>query len=138
MRLCMEISDARSVILDSSVWVAFLLDSDSQREKAKRILGNLQDIALVVPEYVLVEVATALKHKGYEEVAKKFVAEVMEGGRTFLPSGESLAHTTAELFLKRGRDRLSFTDTALLALSEQYRVITFDRKLQKAIDKARV
>ncbi|MEK7107451.1 MAG: type II toxin-antitoxin system VapC family toxin [Patescibacteria group bacterium] len=133
----METSDAGSIILDSSVWVAFLRDSDSQRGKAKRILGNLQDAAVAVPEYVLVEVATALKNKGYEKVAKKFVAEVMEDGRAFLPAGESLAHATAKLFLERERDYLSFTDTALLALSEQYRVITFDRKLQKAIDKAR-
>jgi predicted nucleic acid-binding protein len=113
----MGIFDAASVILDSSVWVAFLRDTDSQREKAKRMLDNLRDAAVVVPEYVLVE--------------------VMEDGRAFLPAGESLAHATTKLFLKRERDHLSFTDTALLVLSEQYRVITFDRRLQKAIDKAR-
>ncbi len=130
----MGISDSESIILDSSVWIAFLRESDSQREKAKQILSSLQDVEVVVPEYVLVEVATALKNKGYEDIAKKFVAEVIKGGHAFLPAGESLAQAAAGLFLKRERDRLSFTDTALLVLSEHYHVITFNQRLQKAID----
>lgn len=133
----MEISETEQIILDSNVWIAFFRDIDSQHEKAKRALADLRDAEIVVPEYVLVEVATALKSKGYEDAAKKFVAEVIEGNHAFLSSGESLASMTASLFLKGERDHLSFTDTALLVLSGDYRVITFDKPLQKAIAKTR-
>ena len=134
----MEISDASPIILDSSVWIAFFRQDDSLREKAKRTLSGLRGMTIVVPEYVLVEVATALKRKGYEEAAKKFVAEVMKDGQhTFLPAGEHMAGSTAELFLTRQRDGLSFTDTTLLLLSEKYQIVTFDRGLLKAIKNAR-
>lgn len=133
----MEISDGPDIILDSSVWITFLRGDDSQHKKATHLLRDLRYVAMVVPEYVLIEVATALKSKGYEDVAKKFVAEVIrEGFHTFLPAGE-LATNTAALFLQQHSDHLSFTDTALLVLSEHYRVITFDKRLQKAIDRAR-
>ena len=132
----MEISEGPDIILDSSVWIAFLRESDSQHEKAKYLLRDLRYTAMVVPEYILIEVATALKSQGYEEVAKKFVAEVIrEEFPTFLSAGELATHT-ATLFLEQHSDHLSFTDTALLILSEEYRVITFDKKLQKAIKRA--
>ena len=132
----MEISEGHNIILDSSVWIAFLRGDDSQHERAKYLLRDLRHTAMVVPEYIMIEVATALKSKGYEEVAKKFVAEVIrEEFPTFLSAGELATHT-ATLFLEQHSDHLSFTDTALLVLSDEYRVITFDKKLQKAIKRA--
>lgn len=98
--------------------------------------NSLRGAAILIPEYVLVEVATALKRKGYEDAAKKFVAETMKDGHNaFLPVGE-LASLFAAAFLERN-DTLSFTDTALLVLSERYRIISFDKRLHKAIERSR-
>ena len=100
----METSESRRIILDSSVWIAFLRESDSQREKAKKVLHNLRDTEVVVPEYVLVEVATALKNKGYENVAKRFVAEVLKGDHSFLASSTTVLQTTMSLFINRNNE----------------------------------
>lgn len=127
----MASNDARGIILDSSVWVAFLHGKDSQHAKARGLLTGLPDV-LYVPEYVLVEVATILKRKKKDEEAKKFVRKTLvERPETFMPSAE-LAYQTMQLFIRRD-DGLSFTDTALLVLSRDYRIITFDRALARAL-----
>lgn len=127
----METSE-KKVILDSSVWVSFLHDVDSQHADALKVFEEIGD-TITVPEYVLVEVATILKRKKKLSEAKRFVHRVLnEKAESFLPA-ESLAQETAVIFRERN-DTLSFTDTALLVLSKRYRVITFDRALQKAIE----
>lgn len=129
----MEI-EGSGIVLDSSVWVAFLHDTDSQHSQALNLLDRIGE-NVTIPEYVLIEVATTLKRKKKANEAKKFVHRVLnEQPQSFLPA-DSLVHEAAELFRERS-DNLSFTDTALLVLSGQYRVITFDRHLQKAIEAA--
>lgn len=137
MKSYMETSDARDIILDSSVWIAFLRDTDTQHEKARRVLADSQTDTIIVPEYVLVEVATTLKRLKSEDVSKQFVIEVMEDGDpVFLPVGDALPRETARIFVSGTKDGLSFTDTALLVLSKRFRIITFDRRLQRAIDQS--
>ncbi|MBI4093597.1 type II toxin-antitoxin system VapC family toxin [Candidatus Kaiserbacteria bacterium] len=121
-----------SVILDSSVWIAFLYREDSQHEKAKKVLQASRKDEIVIPEYVLIEVASTLKRKRYEREAKKFVAEAVVGEEHAFLHAATLAHETADLFCARN-DKLSFVDTALLVLSRQYRVITFDAALRRAL-----
>ena len=123
----------RYVILDSSVWISFLYKEDSQHERARKVLGGLVN-TILVPEYVLIEVATALKRKGKGTDARSFVRQVLEDNETFLPSN-TLVHETADLFCTRN-DHLSFTDTALLFLSREHRVITFDKALARTISSA--
>ena len=130
----MEISDGSSIILDSSVWIAYLHEEDSQHKKALGLVGALPD-TIIVPAEVLSEVAMALKNKRQENLAKGFVHTVISGDVSLLVSDENVVRQAAETFLTR-TDRLSFIDTTLLVLSEKYRVITFDRNLQKAINSA--
>ena len=121
-----------SVILDSSVWIAFLYREDSQHEKAKKVLEASRNDEIVIPEYVLIEVASMLKRKRYEREAKKFVAEAIAREEHSFLHAATLVHETVDLFCKRN-DKLSFVDTALLVLSRQYRIITFDTALRKAL-----
>jgi predicted nucleic acid-binding protein len=126
----MEVSE-QLVIFDSSVWVALLHYTDSQHQKALKVFGEVGDV-IVVPEYVVIEVATVLKQQGKLEEARQFVHRVLnEKPESFLPA-EALIRETASLFQDRS-DKLSFTDTALLVLARLYRVVTFDRALQRAI-----
>ena len=128
----METSD-RKIILDSSVWVAFLHDTDSQHKEALEVFERIGH-TITVPEYVVIEVATILKRRKKLDEAKRFVHRVLnENPQSFLPA-DSLIYETAALFRER-TDQLSFTDTTLLVLARSYRVITFDRDLQKAIER---
>ncbi|MBI5470180.1 PIN domain-containing protein [Candidatus Kaiserbacteria bacterium] len=127
----METSKA-SIVLDSSVWIAYLHKEDSQHEKAREVVGNITDIVLV-PEEVLSEVATAFKRLKRDDLAKNFVRRVISGESSLFVLDETIVYKIATTFLSRS-DRLSFTDIALLVLAQEYRVITFDRQLQKAIE----
>ena len=127
----METSNAK-IILDSSIWVAFLHDTDSQHKQALAVFERIGN-TITVPEYVVIEVATILKRRKKPDEAKRFVHRVLnENPQSFLHA-DSLIHETATLFRER-TDQLSFTDTALLALARSYQVITFDRDLQRAIE----
>ena len=127
----MATHDAKAVIPDSNVWIAVFRKEDSQRPKAMRVFDELEGAEIVVPEYVLIEVASILKLKGHEKEARAFIMETLNSERGFLAAG-SLAYETAKLFCER-HDKLSFIDTALLVLSRDYRVITFDKALGKAL-----
>lgn len=125
--------DLSRVILDTSVWVAFLNTEDSQHTKAQKLMDEMTDQVLV-PEYVLVETASVLKNYRRHAEAIEFVKMTLADAATFI-SSDSLVYETGELFCSRN-DGLSFIDTALLVLSETYRVITFDKRLQKEINRA--
>lgn len=132
----MEISDAPGIILDSSVWIAYLHQEDSQYDKAIKTVDSLTD-PVIVPVEVLSEVGTILKSKGREDLAKRFVSEVVSGQSIpLLVPDEDTVRRVASTFLSRSGDKLSFADTALLVLSQEYRIITFDKHLQKAIERA--
>ena len=132
----METYNAPGIILDSSVWIAYLHEGDSQHEKAMRTVDVLTD-PVIVPDDVLNEVGTTLKNKGREDLAKHFVREVVSvSSMPLLVLDEDVVRRVANTFLSRSGDSFFFTDTALLVLSDEYRVITFDKKLQKAIKRA--
>ena len=122
------------IVLDSSVWIAYLHKEDSQHTKACAVVGELVE-PIAVPAEVLDEVATTLKNKKQTDLAKGFVQQVISDGSSLRISDEHTIRSAAEAFLAR-TDKLSFTDTLLLILAKSYRVITFDRDLQKAIEQA--
>jgi predicted nucleic acid-binding protein len=123
------------VIIDSSVWVAFLNENDSQHSKAKKIFNELKT-GIMLPEYVFMEVATILLIKANKKVAAKFI-EISEDNsdiEIYLSNGE-LFLSTIQLFKDSAEEKLSFVDMSLLFLSASYKTITFDKNLQKAIIK---
>ena len=68
--------------------------------------------------------------------ADEFVEEILRGGEfTLLPSSPSLFDAAARLFLASPK-KLSFVDCALVVLSREYTVLTFDKALAKAIQAA--
>ena len=131
----MEISSAKvPIVLDSSVWIAYLHKEDSQHTKARAVVGELVE-PIAVPAEVLNEVATTLKNKEKADLAKGFVHQVISDGSSLRVSDENTIRSAAETFVAR-TDKLSFTDTLLLICAKSYRVITFDHNLQKAIEQA--
>ncbi len=130
----MEISESEAIILDSSVWVAYLHQEDSQHGKVMKLVDTLPN-ATMVPTEILSEVATVLKNKRREDLANAFVRSVIIDGSSLLVSDENLVRRVAKTFLESGRGNLSFADITLLVLSREYRVITFDKELENAISK---
>jgi predicted nucleic acid-binding protein len=123
------------VVLDSCVWIAFLCKTDSQHSKANKLVATL-GADILVPEYVLLEVATVLRQKKYNAEACVFVKKVIHDPGVFLPAQNSV-YDVATLFCAENRRTLSFVDVALLDLSAVYEIVTFDKKLASAIGKTK-
>lgn len=121
---------SKKIILDSNVWLAYFIEDDSQHDKAVVVFSNITE-TILMPEYVLLEVSTLLRSKKHNVKAVDFCRKMITNRETFLHS-MPLVGETADTFCKRN-DKLSFVDTALLVLSKEYTVITFDKALQKAI-----
>ena len=120
-----------AVVLDTCVWVAFLCDVDSQHSKACKLVETLR-AEILVPEYVLLEVATVLRQKKYNAEACAFIEKVVDDPAVFLPAQNSV-YGAARLFCAEKRSTLSFVDVALLDMSAVYEVVTFDKTLAKVM-----
>jgi predicted nucleic acid-binding protein len=131
MVLCMAKRLDTRIVLDSCVWIAFLCKADSQHDKANKLIETLR-AEIVVPEYVLLEVATVLRQKKYNAEACVFIEKVINDPAVFLPTHDSV-YGVAKLFCTQNRSTLSFVDVALLAMSAIYTVVTFDNALARAI-----
>lgn len=119
-------------IVDSSVWIASFLPKDTQHAKAQRALGKLKHV--VCPEYVILEVITVLRQKREQALAAQFLDLLEQGSdATIIPSSLSLLTATIALVKRNRYPKLSFVDTALLVLSHDHDVLTFDRALTRAI-----
>lgn len=125
--------NSQSVVLDSCVWVAFLHKEDTQHAKARTVMEHMNRPVLV-PEYVLLEVASVLAHKGYRTQAQAFVERVIHDSGVFLPMGD-FVYDTARRFCEHHASKLSFVDIALLVLNDTYEVVTFDEHLHRALQK---
>jgi len=123
------------IILDSNVWVSYLNKDDSQHKKAKKVFQETDD-SIVVPEYVIIEVCTILLKKTDKETANNFIELVFNNQNTeVLFFSEFIFGEFVDNFKDTQNKKLSFIDTALLYLSKSYQVITFDKELQKTINK---
>lgn len=115
-------------IIDSSVFIAFYRDGDSQHEKAVRVITDLAGRTLIVHPYVIQETVTALCRKHSYELAKQFLSDVVSGANTIIPHVYIRADIDAFLEAKK---RMAFTDIALISFAKQAsaELITFDEQM---------
>ena len=118
--------------VDSSVWIAYFYKEDSQHAQAERVFRTLTR-PLLLHEYVIGEVCTVLNQRVSKLQADAFIEYVM-GNRDIriIPSNAEFFLETLSFFRKQRRRSLSFIDVALLYLSKQSSVVTFDRTLARA------
>ena len=122
-------------VVDSSVWIARLSETDNQHAQAERVFEELEGSRVLVPEYIAIEVCTILARREGKDKADVFIDMVRDNEDIeYYGAGLSFFHEVLRLFRVRGDDKLSFTDVALLHLSKEFSVVTFDRALQKALE----
>ena len=109
-------------------------EADTQHAKAINIFEATAERKIIVPEYVALEVSSVLAARVTRVLANNFLEIISDNSDIeILYSDRAFFIKTATLFRTSLTDKLSFTDTALLNLSRQYEVITFDTDLDKAI-----
>jgi len=123
------------VILDSNIWIGYFNKDDVHHKVAIVRVNSLSKQDVYVPEYVVVESLSVLKMRQSELVAK-LCLDVFQHTHHIhiIPSGD-LFKKTITLFQTLSDKHLSFVDLSLLALSRDYTVKTFDKKLAAAIKK---
>jgi predicted nucleic acid-binding protein len=121
------------VILDSNIWIGYFNDKDSLHKQTLKIVDSASIV--YVPEYVLLESVSILKMKATPTLAN-FCLDVFLHTHNIhiIPSGD-LFKKTITLFQTLNDKHLSFVDLSLLALSRDYEVKTFDKKLAATIKK---
>ena len=124
-------------ILDSNIWIAFFNFEDNQHQNAEEVVLRISK-ELIIPEYVITEVCTVLTQKINKQATNKFLDFIFSNSDIqVLYSGIEFFQPVLVLYQKLVNDKLSFIDVSLLYLSRQYQVVTFDKKLEKAIVEAR-
>ena len=120
-------------IFDSSVWIAFLYQSDQQHQKAEKIFA-LHQGTIMIPEYIIAEIVTVLTRKGAKPLADRFLEMVTDNKDVELLfcTDQFFMHLTT-VFKTHHQRNLSFVDMMLLVLADSYHIVTFDRALQQSI-----
>jgi predicted nucleic acid-binding protein len=122
-----------AVVLDTSLLVAYFNTRDVHHAAAARVM--LQVVAgrwgrALLPEYVVLELATVLMARRSVEVASEAVESLLAAAEVdFVPCSDRFARTL-EAFGAQRTGTLSFTDAAILATAREEaagHVATFDR-----------
>lgn len=123
------------VILDSSVWIAFLNKKDAQHKKAEKIFISISGV-VAITEYVILEVCSVLAMRVGKKEADGFVDMVFQNKDVkILFSSPLFFMSTIGVFKDFGKNKLSFVDCSLLHLSSEYEVVTLDKSLGSAVKK---
>lgn len=120
-------------IFDSSVWIAFLYQSDQQHHKAEKIFA-LHQGTTVIPEYIIAEIVTVLTRKGAKSLADQFLEMVTDNKdvEILFCTDQFFMHLTT-VFKTHHQRNLSFVDMMLLVLADAYHIVTFDQALHQSI-----
>ena len=123
-----------NIILDSNLWIAYFNENDSMHKSATEIFKKQKKI--IIPEYIILETATILLLKANRKIAKMFIEIIFDNNDIeIIPSNNIFLFKTKNQFLENKTGKLSFVDCGLVELSKNYKIITFDKELQKSIDK---
>lgn len=123
------------IVFDSNIWIGYFNRDDVHHKAAVDLITHSGEQDIYIPEYVVLESVSILKMRQSEKVAKLCLDVFLHTGNIHIvPSGD-LFTKTINLFQTLPDKSLSFVDMSLLALSRDYEVKTFDKKLAAAIKK---
>lgn len=128
----------RSVIVDSSVWIAYFDKDDSHSCTAEKLLVEWTSsyTRLIVTSFVVQEVCTVLLYHEKHEALKTFFSFIKENGNLSLLVIDMELIERALIFANRHawRPKISLNDWVLLYLAAHIgdTLATFDRQLINA------
>lgn len=121
------------IILDSNIWIGYFNEKDSLHKQSVKMVEDLS--AVYVPEYVVLESVSILKMKSGSKLANICLDIFTDSKNIIVLPSSSIFKKTVDLFQTLNDKHLSFVNMSLLALSRDYEVKTFDKKLSSAIKK---
>jgi predicted nucleic acid-binding protein len=122
-------------ILDTNIWVAYFDADDSLHAKASKYF--VDGATYVVPDFIIVEVASVLRKKGRVAGVRDFLEFVQENADVTLLHSQEYFKEYVTAFLKTEKTQLSFPDASLYFLSTKFVIHTFDKELLKEITRGK-
>lgn len=128
-------SKKEEIIFDSNVWIAFFSQDDSCHYQANDIFKKYTKFT--IPEYVILETSTILKIRKNKSLANNFIKKIIsDDSINILTMSDSFFIDVMNSFIESSDSKLSFIDHSLLCLSKNYKIITFDKDLEKLINQS--
>ena len=125
---------SRSVVFDSNVWIALFHQNDSQHAKARKVFSVLNS-QIIIPEYIILEVCTVLAQRASKKYANIFLERISDNDDVgILHFEENHFYSFCDAYRRLPDGKLSFVDCALLCLSKEYEIITFDTELKRVLN----
>ena len=124
------------ILLDSNVWISFLMRKDSQHNKALNIVLSLDFENVFIHDFLLLEIVSVLRLRTNAKFAAQALNYIIDLDIKDLNIQDLQSYTkhAKDLVLQSKYPKLSFVDLFLLAASQKYEVITFDKNLKRAIN----
>ena len=116
------------VILDSNVFIAFYYENDSLHEESVLLMKEIQHKEIIVPYCVIQEVATILSYRLGKKVANIFLDDIKKANNVLIVNNDVFSEIN---FYQNFSEKISFTDIALMHLSQKYKtpLYAFDKQL---------
>lgn len=122
----------KTVMIDTSVWIALLNYQDSCHEKAMILMEDLVTDQINLYDFTYSEVLTVLRNKTKQINCQKFI-ELLEFFNIQITLSNLKVLDLANILFFHFQ-KLSFPDCLLMASAKfkKAKLLTFDKKLQKA------
>ena len=125
--------ESKKIIIDTSVWIAMLIKSDSNHAKSLKYKSLIM-LEQIMPDLIFYETLTVLRNKSKDNnMLNLFIGFTNENTDMTIRLFYENNIDVLKLFVKEHKDDLSYIDTLLLFLSGEYHILTFDEKLKKRI-----
>jgi predicted nucleic acid-binding protein len=128
------------IVLDSSFLIAFHNRKDVHHEKAAHLINEILNGdygQALLPEYVVLEVATVLLLRRGLAVSTSVITRLLEAREIeFVPCSEHFLESL-QTFRNQPGDRLSFVDSAIATIARRHppgHIATFDKDFRDIED----
>lgn len=120
------------VFVDASALVSSLIHHDSNNDKAKKIIDQLEEqgAQLITTNFVIAEVLTVVAMKYKKETAVLFGEQLRENGIDVVHVDQDLFESSWQLFRQEKSKNVGFVDCMSFALIKTFRIpaaFSFDK-----------
>lgn len=123
------------IMLDSSIWIAYMNKKDSCHDKAFKILAGLNSEELEIYEHTYEETLNVLRNKTSSEQCQNFIRFLKDYNLEITIGDEHVLSIANTFFFEFSK--LSFSDCLLMSASllNNSQLISFDKEMLKAWSK---